>query len=266
VSRFKDGVEALPPPLYYWERAELEGRRQALDDIRADAERSGAEIAALGVTMNLAPVAEALTDENRDFLGSRSYGPDPAFTAEAAAAFMLGMKAAGVACVLKHFPGNAGTDPHLATPVFTGGTLELQTAVAPFATLLDPASALLSVVPSAVMVSHIVVPAWDASLNASLSEVAMREKLRGELGFKGIIIADDFSMGAVLGGYDAEETAVAALGAGADMVMAWPRNLSRLHGAILATLEDGSLPRSRLQDAASRVISEKLRFTALRNR
>jgi beta-N-acetylhexosaminidase len=109
------------------------------------------------------------------------------------------------------------------------------------------------------MVSHIVVPAWDAGKNASLSEVVMKEKLRGEFGFGGIIMADDFSMGAVSGGYDTAEKSQAALAAGADMVMAWPRNLVSVHGAILAALEDGSLPRARLEDAASRIVREKLR-------
>jgi beta-N-acetylhexosaminidase len=255
VHRFTDGVDTLPAPLSYWERAELTGdSRQVLLDIEADAERSAAQIAALGVTMNLAPLAETLTDENRGFLGSRSYGPDPVFTARAAAAFMRGMKAAGVACVVKHFPGNASADPHVATPVFNGGPDALQTAIAPFAALFAADA------PAAVMVSHIIVPEWDASLNASLSETAMRGKLRGELGFNGIILADDFSMGAVSGGASPEETAVAALCAGADMVMAWPRNLTSLHNAILAALADGNLPRARLQEAATRIIGEKLRL------
>ncbi|MDR1256763.1 MAG: glycoside hydrolase family 3 protein [Spirochaetaceae bacterium] len=258
VRRFTDDIEALPAPLSYWELALKEGRLRALLAVQADAERSAAQIAALGITMNLAPLAETLTDENRDFLGSRSYGPDPVFMAEAAAAFMRGMKAAGVACVVKHFPGNANADPHVTTPVFKGGPDALQTAVAPFAVLFASAP------PAAVMVSHIIVPEWDTSLNASLSETAMRSKLRGELGFNGIILADDFSMGAVSGGASPEETAVAALRAGAGMVMAWPRNLYSVHNAILAALADGSLPRARLQDAAARIIGEKLRFAAMR--
>ncbi|MDR2802813.1 MAG: glycoside hydrolase family 3 protein [Treponema sp.] len=252
VYRFNEAsVARLPAPLSYWE---LENGPAALRAIEQDAAESAKEIAALGITMNLAPLAETLTDENRDFLGTRSYGPDPDFTAKAAAAFIRGMKAASVSCVVKHFPGNAGVDPHIATPRLSGGEHELNAAIEPFAALIDGDP------PSGVMVSHVIVPAWDSAQNASLSEFVMQKKLRGELDFRGIIIADDFSMGAVSGGYDTEEKTVMALRAGADMVMAWPRNLVSIHNAILAALSDGSLPRERLQAAAARVISEKLRM------
>ncbi|MDR1362479.1 MAG: glycoside hydrolase family 3 protein [Spirochaetaceae bacterium] len=251
VHRFTGAVERLPPPLSYWE---LDDKDEALLAIERDAEKSGKELAALGITMNLAPLAETLTSENSAFLGSRSYGPDIEFTAKAAAAFIRGMKAANIACVLKHFPGNAGADPHIETPVLQGGGLELRAAVSPFASVID------ALAPSAVMVSHVVVPAWDASRNASLSEIVMREKLRGELDFQGLILADDFSMGAVSGGYGTEEKTIMALRAGADMVMAWPRNLVSIHQAILAALDKGGVSRERLEDAAARVVSEKLRM------
>ncbi|MDR2097309.1 MAG: glycoside hydrolase family 3 protein [Spirochaetaceae bacterium] len=252
VHRFGDGVERLPSPLSYFELAEHDGREAALSAVEADAARSAKELAALGITMNLAPLAEVLTDENRDFLGTRSYGPDTDFTKSAAAAFMRGMKAAGIVCVIKHFPGNAGADPHLETPFMAGGEESLRQAAAPFAALAAAAGG--------VMVSHVIVPVWDKTRNASLSETVMKQKLRGEFGFGGIILADDFSMGAVSGGYGTAEKSVAALAAGADMVMAWPRNLLSVHGAILSALSDGSLPRSRLEDAASRIIREKLRM------
>jgi beta-N-acetylhexosaminidase len=257
VHRFTSGVKRLPAPLSYFELAERDGREAALLAVEADAARSANELSALGITMNLAPLAEILTNENSAFLGTRSYGPDPDFTAAAAAAFMRGMRAAGIASVIKHFPGNSGSDPHLERPLMTGDAEALQEAVAPFAVLIAAADG--GQPPAAVMVSHVVVPAWDAARNASLSETVMTGKLRGELEFSGIILADDFSMGAVSGGYGTAEKSVAALAAGADMVMAWPRNLVSVHDAILAALADGSLPRARLEDAAARIVREKLR-------
>jgi beta-N-acetylhexosaminidase len=251
VHRFTvSEVERLPAPLSYWD---FDDKEAALLAIERDAEKSGKELAALGITMNLAPLAETLTSENTAFLVSRSYGPDAEFCANAAAALIRGMMAAGIVCVLKHFPGNAGADPHIETPVLRGSEQELQTAVQPFAAVID------ALAPSAVMVSHVVGPAWDESQNASLSETVMRGKLRGELDFQGVILADDFSMGAVSGGYNTEEKSVAALKAGADMVMAWHRNLVSIHNAILAALSEGVLSRERLEDAAARIICEKLR-------
>ncbi|MDR2445571.1 MAG: glycoside hydrolase family 3 protein [Spirochaetaceae bacterium] len=260
VHRFTSGVERLPAPLSYFDMAERSGREAALLAVEADAARSAAGLAALGITMNLAPLAETLTDGNRAFLGTRSYGPDPDFTAAAAAAFMHGMKAAGIACVLKHFPGNSEIDPHLGTPILSGGEEALRQATAPFAALIAVSGGGLQ--PAGVMISHVVVPGWDEGRNASLSEVAMRQKLRGELGFNGIILADDFSMGAVSGGYGTAEKSVTALAAGADMVMAWPRNLAGVHNTILSALADGRLTRARLRDAASRIVREKLRRAA----
>ncbi|MDR2344044.1 MAG: glycoside hydrolase family 3 protein [Spirochaetaceae bacterium] len=259
VHRFGSGMERLPAPFFYFELAGRKGQAAALLAVEADAARSAAEIAAFGITMNLAPLAELLTEENKAFLGTRSYGPDPDFTAAAAAAFMRGMKAAGIACVLKHFPGNSGKDPHLETPLMAGGAEALQRASAPFAALIAAGG---GAAPAAVMVSHTVVPAWDEGRNASLSELVIGEKLRGELGFGGIVLADDFSMEAVSGDYGTEEQSVAAVAAGADMVMAWPRNLVSIHGAILAALADGRLTRARLRDAASRIVREKLRRDA----
>jgi beta-N-acetylhexosaminidase len=250
VHRFNGAVERLPAPLSYWN---IEDKQAALFAVERDAEKSGKELAALGITMNLAPLAETLTDENSAFLGGRSYGPDPVFTAEAATAFIRGMKAAGIACVLKHFPGNAGADPHIETPLLRGSEQELRDLTLPFAALIDTLD------PPAVMVSHVVVPAWDASQNASLSEFVMRKKLRGELNVQGFILADDFSMGAVSGDYSTEEKSITALRSGADMIMAWPRNLVSIHNAILAALASGSISRERLREAAARVIGEKLR-------
>ncbi|MDR2052809.1 MAG: glycoside hydrolase family 3 protein, partial [Treponema sp.] len=94
VHRFGDGVARLPAPLAYWEKARTgeEGRaggntrQEVLAGLEEDAFRSGEEIRGLGITLNLAPVAEVLTDGNRAFLDDRSYGPDAAFVEAACAA------------------------------------------------------------------------------------------------------------------------------------------------------------------------------------
>jgi beta-N-acetylhexosaminidase len=201
--------------------------------------------------MNLAPVAEVLTGENRAFLDDRSYGPNPLFVERAAAAFIRGMDAAGISCVVKHFPGNTSADPHEEAAVMSADRAELDRMTSPMAALIR------SGIP-AVMASHVLVPARDPERIASLSPRVIGTWLRGELGFDGIVLADDFSMGAV-SGLSPEEAAVAALNAGVDMVMAWPANLASIHNAILAALGDGRLSRDRLVEAAGRLLYEKLR-------
>jgi beta-N-acetylhexosaminidase len=111
-----------------------------------------------------------------------------------------------------------------------------------------------------VMVSHVLVSAWDSERSASLSSAVIGAWLRKDLGFTGVVLADDFAMGAVSSSRDPAEAVVEALNAGVDMVMAWPLNINAIHAAILAALREGRLPRKRLEDAATRIIYEKIRL------
>jgi len=263
VNRFRPGVADLPPAASYREMAYNSG--DAIAQINAGGLDAGTAINALGVNLNLAPVAEYLNADNSDFLEDRSYGPDAAFAAEAAAAFIAGMEQAGVLCVVKHFPGSAGADPHRFPSVLNGGREALAELTAPIAALIRGGYA------RAIMVSHSAVPAWDSENIASLSPAVMGGWLRRELGFEGIIVCDDFSMASASSPVTAEgqnhlkpeAAAVLSLAAGADMVLVWPPDLRRTHRAILAALGDGRLSRERLREAAGRIIFEKIRMGLL---
>jgi beta-N-acetylhexosaminidase len=250
IYRFENEVARLPAPFSYSRLAVQEGTGAALARIRLDAALAAGELNRLGITMNLAPVVEPLTAENRAFLDTRSYGEDPVWAGAAALSFVQGMAQGGVFCVLKHFPGNSAADPHMARPVWNAGTGELKRLVAPFQSVITAHPR------CAVMLSHAVVPAWDEKNNASLSPDIIA-RLRNEYRFDGIVIADDFSMGAVKGIAPPEELAVRAVLAGADMVMAWPNNLGAVHGALLRALETGRLPRSRMAGAVARIVRAK---------
>jgi beta-N-acetylhexosaminidase len=267
VNRFPAGVADLPAAASYWERARTfsppargVGVDTALFQIAADSYSAGKAINGLGVNLNFAPVAEPLNENNAVFLKDRSYGPDPAFVTNASAAFIGGMEASGVLCAVKHFPGSAGADPHLFVSVLNEDRAGLADLTAPFEALIRGGRA------RAVMVSHSVVPALDAENTASLSPAVMGGWLRGELGFNGIIICDDFSMGAAFFGgrgetaLRPETAAVRSRAAGTDMVLVWPPDLRRTHREIQAALYDGRLTRERLREAAGRIIFEKIKL------
>jgi beta-N-acetylhexosaminidase len=117
------------------------------------------------------------------------------------------------------------------------------------------------------MAAHTLVPAIDASNIASCSAAVMNDWLRAELGFKGLIFCDDFSMAAASNPAAAsnspassEQAAIKALAAGADMVLVWPPDIRRTHRAIQAALADGSLSVERLREAAARIVFEKIRM------
>jgi beta-N-acetylhexosaminidase len=261
VNRFRTGVADLPPAAFYSQIAQDKGEEAAIVQINTDSFNAGTSIKRLGVNMNLAPITEYLNDNNRDFLSSRSYSSDPVFTAKAASAFVEGMKQAGILCVVKHFPGSAGADPHYYLSVLNGSKSILAEFTAPTAALIRNGYARV------LMVSHTIVPVWDSKI-ASLSPTVMGTWLRDELGFGGIIICDDFSMAAAktpastesASSLKPETAAVLSLTAGTDMVLVWPQDLRRTHRAITAALNDGSLSRERLQDAAERIVYEKIRM------
>ena len=262
VDRFRRGDATLPAAYSYWELFMAKGKDAALEKIEADSLRAGREINGLGINLNFAPVAEYLTTDNSAFLESRSYGPDPLFTAEAASVFVRGMEQAGVLCVIKHFPASAGPDPHFSSSSLNLDKPALDSLVYPFAALFKNGA-------RAVMAAHTAVPAIDSEIS-SLSAAVMGNWLRGELGFDGIIISDDFSMaaarsasssaGRTAGRQTPEEAAIRSIAAGADMVLVWPSDIRRAHRAFVSALEDGRLSRERLEEAASRVIYEKLKM------
>jgi beta-N-acetylhexosaminidase len=253
VHRFGGSARRLPSAESYGFRVLAVGKERTLEEIEYQSFRSAAEIRDLGVTMNFAPVAEILSSENAAFLAGRSYGSDPVFVGQASARFIRGMEKAGIACVVKHFPGNSGVDPHNSLPVLTSDKNALDAMVEPFAYLMQTAH-----IP-AIMVSHAVAAGRDPTRPASLSPLVINGWLRGELGFEGVAIADDFSMSAITG-VTPQEAAVEALNAGIDMVMAWPKDLAVTHKAILTALKNKTIARSRLEEAASRVIFQKIYF------
>ena len=271
VNRFKPGTADLPAAAMYADAVNNnnENIKNVMKHIINDSYNAGQIINSLGINVNFAPVAEFLTKDNSDFLGNRVYSSDPVFTTQAAAAFILGMKQANVLCAVKHFPGSAGKDPHYFTSVLEGGKAVLDMLTVPFTALIGKGYT------RAIMVSHSAVPALDSQNISSLSPIVMKNWLRHELGFNGIIICDDFSMaaaknfaGSAESGSESaltpEAAAVKSLAAGADMILVWQPDLQRTHRAIQAALDDGTLSREHLREAVTRIVFEKLRLGSVK--
>lgn len=246
VFRFRRGLTRLPS-------AASLGRagRSAASAAGAIA---GSELRALGVTMNLAPVVEALDEANAAVLGDRAWSGDPRRAGELAGAFIESCQEAGVAAVAKHFPGNASVDPHEARPVLGLGGDEAE------ARYLGPFRAAVGSGVAAVMLSHAVAPFLDPDAPASLSAKAIGA-LKDGLGFGGIALTDDVQMAALGERGTPGEAAVAALRAGADLVMvSGQRAALDVKASVLSELGRDDGFRSRLADAAARQVAQKLRF------
>jgi beta-N-acetylhexosaminidase len=215
---------------------------------RGVAAAMGAELAAVGVDLDLAPVVDVNTNPTNPVIGVRSFGSDPAAAAAQAAAWIEGLQEAGVAACAKHFPGHGDTsvDSHLALPVVRED---------PRLRALLPFRAAISAGVRAVMSAHIVVPSLDDA-PATISPRVMTGLLRDELGFAGLAISDGLEMQA-LGG-DVAESAVLALAAGCDSLcvgggLAGESTVDEIVLAVSAAVRDGRLEEERLVQAASRV-------------
>lgn len=173
------------------------------------------ELAALGVSWNLAPVADVLSAPGCP-VGDRSFGEDPALVAELVAAWVRGARRAGALCCAKHFPGHGGTgaDSHFAAPTIGRSAAQLD------AVDLVPFRAAVAAGVPAVMTTHITFPALDPASPASLSREVVTGLLRGRIGFTGVVVSDDLEMAGVALGRDLPSSALAALAAGTDLLIA----------------------------------------------
>lgn len=214
----------------------------------------GAELLAAGVDLDLAPVVDANTNPRNPVIGVRSFGADPALVARHAAAYVMGLQSAGVGACVKHFPGHGDTalDSHLALPVVDTAPDVLRTRE------LVPFAAAVAAGALAVMTSHVLLPALDAGLPATLSPSVLRV-LRDDLGFHGLVVTDAVDMRGASAGRGEPAAAVLALAAGCDLVCLGADKDAGLHDAVVAAVvgavRSGALPEARLVEAAERVLA-----------
>ncbi|QLQ39655.1 glycoside hydrolase family 3 protein [Micromonospora robiginosa] len=213
----------------------------------------GGELAALGLTLDLAPTVDVNTADENPVIGTRSFGADPKRVAVHSAAAVAGLQSAGVAACAKHFPGHGATvaDSHH----------ELPTVDVPAAVLrerdLPPFAAVVDAGVRAVMTAHIRVPALTGDGPATFSRAVLHDLLRVEYGFTGTVITDALEMkGAALAAGGVGPAAVRALAAGADLLCIGAQvdaDLVELVAAeIVTALGDGRLARARVEEAAGR--------------
>jgi len=166
----------------------------------------------LGFDMNLAPVVEVCTDDNKEFLDGRSFG-ELAHVINYGRACINAYENNGIATVLKHFPGNTNTDPHTGLPEIKLSEAELLQSVESFRELVQYN-------PTAVLMSHARTSAIDNGVPACLSKVWVTDILRNQYGYAGLIFSDDIFMGALAdNGYPPEIAAISAVEAGIDCIM-----------------------------------------------
>jgi beta-N-acetylhexosaminidase len=211
---------------------------------------------ALGIHIAYAPVLDVNNNPDNPVINTRSYGEDPELVARMGVAFIHGLQDHGMIATGKHFPGHGdtGTNSHLALPIVTASRSRLDTVE------LVPFRAAVKGGVGAIMSFHGVMPALDSSnVPGTLSPKVLTGLLRGEMGFKGIIISDAMDMRGVLDQFGAAEAAKRGIAAGID-VLIQPSDVSQTIDAVVAGVNEGRYTEARLDSSVRRVLETKRRL------
>ncbi len=256
VTRIKQGITPFPSAWDLGQIGELALARRA-------AMITGKELAVMGITMDLAPVADLLLHPDNRVIGKRSFGKDPYQVGAMVAAFIEGLQVEGVAACAKHFPGHGATetDSHHKLPTIERSREELERAD------LIPFQQAIQAEVTAVMPGHLLCPALDSDLPATLSPPIIQGLLRRDLGFDGVVISDDLSMGALASWGNIEERGVATLKAGVDCLLVGQEKVHGLLAALEQGVLSGEIPEERVKQALARIrrLKEKYPYRGIGN-
>lgn len=214
------------------------------------ARATGEELAYAGFNINFAPVVDVNINPDNPIIGIRSFSADAYTVSAFGLAYLEGLEQAGVAAAAKHFPGHGDTasDSHLDLPSVMGDMARLnEVELPPFKTMIEASV-------SAIMTAHVVFPAVDPALPATLSEPVLTGLLRNNLGFEGVVITDYMDMKAIADNYGPGEAAVMSVLAGADLVLLGPdfETQQQVHEALREALRSGRLSETRVREAVAR--------------
>ncbi len=213
----------------------------------------GSYLHSFGFNLDFAPVADVNTNPENVVIGERAFSSDPATAASMVKAYLKGLRKAGVAGCLKHFPGHGDTkaDSHF------GYAMSAKTWEEIDACEMIPFKAGIRAGVPMVMTAHISLPSVTGTdIPSTLSPLILQEKLRGELGFKGVIITDAMEMGAITMQYKTEEACVLAILAGCDILLC-VHEYGRAFEAVLSAVQDGTIPESRIDESVRRILHLK---------
>ena len=217
----------------------------------------GTYLSDLGFNLDFAPVADVLTVSD-SVIGNRSFGTDSELVASMALSELQGLESMGIQGVMKHFPGHGGVsgDSHSGV-VSTDKSLEelFASELVPFQRAIDGGAEFL-------MVGHIAAPnVTGDDTPASLSKVMITDVLRTQMGYQGVVITDAMNMTAITANHAADEAAVLAVNAGADMIL-MPEDFGKAYNGVIDAVNNGTIDEYRINEAVVRIVKAKLALSA----
>jgi len=249
-------VTRIGPPATQFPGSMALGAGRSTADARTAAAITGQELKAMGVNTDFAPDSDVNVNALNPVIGTRSFSSDPTLVSSMVTAQVKGyQKDAGINATAKHFPGHGdtATDSHTGIPIITHTKAQWQQIDAP------PFKAAIKAGADMIMSGHLVVPALDPSGDpATLSKPILTDTLRGELGFKGVIITDSLAMQGVRDKYGDAEVAVRAVLAGVDNLLMAP-DMDKAYNGVLAAVASGRISEKRLNESVARILLLKLK-------
>jgi beta-N-acetylhexosaminidase len=220
-----------------------------------------AELRAVGITLDYAPVLDIHTNPKNPIIGDRALAEDAESVARLGAAIITGLQSNGVAACGKHFPGHGDTsaDSHVELPLVEHPPERLRQVE------FKPFEAAIAAGVATIMTAHVLVPSLDETRPATLSKRIVTDILRRELKYEGVILSDDLEMQAVASEYAVSKSAVLAIEAGCDGVLICSGDHDTQAAALEAlvhAVENDELRLSVVEDALKRQQRAKEKFLA----
>ncbi len=256
-------VARLRAPFTEWPPMATLGRSGDAALARRFARALASELAAVGITLDYAPVLDVHTNPKNPVIGDRALADRAEEVARLGVEIVRGLQEGGVAACGKHFPGHGDTqsDSHLELPVVEHPPDRLR------AVELVPFRAAIAAGVATLMTAHIMVPSLDEQHPATLSRRVVTGLLREELAYDGVVLSDDLEMKAIAAEHTIPAAAVLAVAAGCDGVLICSgdhETQGRALEAIVYAVERGDLPAARVNDALARQRRAKERLHGAR--
>ena len=219
----------------------------------------GHELKEFGLNLDFAPVLDINSNPNNPVIGDRSFGNNSEIVSKLGIQTMKGIQSQNVIPTIKHFPGHGDTsiDSHLELPIVNKSLKELkELELIPFERAIDHGA-------DVVMVAHILLPELDKNNPASMSKAVMTDVLRKQLGFTGVIITDDMTMGAITNNFDIGKAAVESVKSGSDIILVGHdyNNVVKITSSLKTAVQKGEISQQRLNESIERIIKLKKKYS-----
>jgi beta-N-acetylhexosaminidase len=254
-------VARLKAPFTEWPPMAVLGRSGDTTLATRFAAALAAELKAVGITLDYAPVLDIHTNPANPIIGDRALAETADAVAKLGAAIVTGLQENGVAACGKHFPGHGATavDSHLDLPLIEHPPDRIRRVEC------VPFEAAIAAEVAFIMTAHILVPSLDEDKPATLSRRIVTGMLRDDLGYPGIVVSDDLEMKAIARTWTVPDAAVQAIAAGCDAFLVCSGDVdaqAQSLEALVHAVEDGRITFKSLEDSQKRLRKTKERFLA----